>query len=398
MNNTVEKAPSADNDIQDFLETLPRVPEYPIDGWKDVKVKESNEKLVPLGLFSDMSQIDTSGIYFGERGEGEEVNFVGKPVNRSISLITPFVREEVKERLRKAQALLPSGYLFKVFDTYRPLEVQQALFDTQRTNLKLTHPELTEEQLTAEAQRYVSIPSSDKGLNGKHPSPHSTGSAVDLTLVKISHQGSDSLHIINNILESGNTISEEVANMVTGNPKFYTQVMEYVENVKKDFDLSKSPKLQTLFSDSQKVLYYAIRAEIFRQESEEVDMGTQFDSFEPTAIPSFFEKLNDQGNLSDEQKEMLFNRRLLHYIMGLSGFTGYPEEWWHFSYGDNMNAIISGKNYAKYGTTELSEENILFESIRKTYYELRNRNASNQDTIYTSVKTEKPNRGRGYIK
>ncbi|MDR3208932.1 MAG: D-alanyl-D-alanine carboxypeptidase family protein [Rickettsiales bacterium] len=44
------------------------------------------------------------------------------------------------------------------------------------------------------------------------------------------------------------------------------------------------------------------------------------------------------------------NRRMLVCAMKEAGFTNYPREWWHFSYGDKMWAAYSRKKNAVYDT------------------------------------------------
>lgn len=82
----------------DNTKELPPIPSESVAGWKEIPVKECGEKLVPVGAFSDFSDCDTSAVYFGERGKDKEMNFLGKAVNRDVSLITHFVREGMLEK------------------------------------------------------------------------------------------------------------------------------------------------------------------------------------------------------------------------------------------------------------------------------------------------------------
>ena len=36
------------------------------------------------------------------------------------------------------------------------------------------------------------------------------------------------------------------------------------------------------------------------------------------------------------------NRRMLYNVMTAAGFTNLPSEWWHYDYGDNMWAQLTG--------------------------------------------------------
>jgi D-alanyl-D-alanine dipeptidase len=50
---------------------------------------------------------------------------------------------------------------------------------------------------------------------------------------------------------------------------------------------------------------------------------------------------------SDEEARA--NRRLLHWVMAEEGFAGHPDEWWHFSFGDQLWAKLEGRPVALYG-------------------------------------------------
>ncbi|MBI3634036.1 MAG: D-alanyl-D-alanine carboxypeptidase family protein [Candidatus Yonathbacteria bacterium] len=43
------------------------------------------------------------------------------------------------------------------------------------------------------------------------------------------------------------------------------------------------------------------------------------------------------------------NRKFLREVMFSVGFTYYPGEWWHFSFGDRMWAAYTGNKFALYG-------------------------------------------------
>ena len=93
-------------------------------------------------------------------------------------------RKSVAEMLIKAGKNLPAGLHFKIFDAYRPVTVQQALWDKYKREVLLKAAEAGEELSVEEADRrtseFVSKPSYDKS----RPSVHNTGGAVDLTLVR----------------------------------------------------------------------------------------------------------------------------------------------------------------------------------------------------------------------
>ena len=46
------------------------------------------------------------------------------------------------------------------------------------------------------------------------------------------------------------------------------------------------------------------------------------------------------------------NRHLLCKAMEKQGFVNYPNEWWHFCYGDRMWAAYSNKRHCMYGLVD----------------------------------------------
>jgi zinc D-Ala-D-Ala dipeptidase len=88
----------------------------------------------------------------------------------------PFlVRSGVAERLVGAQACLPAGYQLQIKEGWRPIWVQQRLWEKSLTELRASRPDLTGEDLIRENTRFTAPPDSAP--------PHSTGGAVDLVLL-----------------------------------------------------------------------------------------------------------------------------------------------------------------------------------------------------------------------
>ena len=90
-----------------------------------------------------------------------------------------YARVSVVERLLKAENLLPNGLHLKVYDAYRPICIQQRLWNYYRQYLKNEYPELNDKELDYKTSFFISRPS----YNTEQPSLHNTGGAVDLTLV-----------------------------------------------------------------------------------------------------------------------------------------------------------------------------------------------------------------------
>lgn len=213
-----------------------------MDGWKNVPIEESHQPLVPINGIHE--RIKTHPMY--------HINGVPN------ALRDMYLREEAFRQLVEATQFLPPGHSFIVFDAYRPVDVQAEIFNAYKNRLASLYPNIDDEELARMTETYVSLPSTDP----TKPSPHSTGGALDLS-----------------IIEDGSGLLE---------------------------------------------------------------MGTEWDSFDVRSRTSYFKGVDD-----------LFhdNRQLLHQAMSSVGFTNYPEEWWHYDFGNQFWGHISGTE-AIYGLIE----------------------------------------------
>lgn len=88
-----------------------------------------------------------------------------------------YVRKEVYERLLKAKGYLPKGITFKIWDAYRPMELQKELYYSYKdkiiTEFKLQDLSIDEQNKII--NKYVALPNNCPA--------HTTGGAIDLTLV-----------------------------------------------------------------------------------------------------------------------------------------------------------------------------------------------------------------------
>jgi D-alanyl-D-alanine dipeptidase len=80
---------------------------------------------------------------------------------------------------------------------------------------------------------------------------------------------------------------------------------------------------------------------------EQLWMGSLFDDVTKIAHRDHFEHGGLALCFSDEEARA--NRRLLHWVMAQEGFIGHPDEWWHFSFGDQLWAKLGGHQAAVYG-------------------------------------------------
>ena len=81
---------------------------------------------------------------------------------------------------RGVAASLPDGHGLVVWDGYRPIATQAALYGAYLEELTMVHPDWPADALEEAAARYVTPPS--RSLVA--PPPHLTGGAVDLTLAR----------------------------------------------------------------------------------------------------------------------------------------------------------------------------------------------------------------------
>ena len=75
-----------------------------------------------------------------------------------------------------------------------------------------------------------------------------------------------------------------------------------------------------------------------------VEMGSMVDQMDETSNPYFYSNINNEGAIIWNSR-----RNLLREIMTKFGFAQHPNEWWHFSYGDQLWAWKNKKANALYG-------------------------------------------------
>ncbi|MGG1658811.1 M15 family metallopeptidase [Brevibacillus sp. NRS-1366] len=207
-------------------------------------IAENHEPLVSLKQYSP--QIEVYPVYYHEGLLG--------------AMKDCLLRLGVAQRLKEASLLLPAGFRLVILDGYRPISVQQALYDRQKERL-LSQGWIENDDMYAELHRFVARPSSDPAK----PSRHLTGGAVDLTIA---------------------------------GPDGWLQ------------------------------------------------MGAAFDDFSDLACTRYFEEISP---ILPEEQKFRDHRRLLYHVMAQVGFTNYSDEWWHFDYGNQAWAVITGNEAACYG-------------------------------------------------
>lgn len=74
----------------------------------------------------------------------------------------------------------------------------------------------------------------------------------------------------------------------------------------------------------------------------EIDMGTQYEEYNQKTIT--------KNNLLTKEQQK--NRKYMKKKLEKLGFSNFPAEWWHYSYGDRMWAAYKGKKTCFYGYIE----------------------------------------------
>ena len=75
-----------------------------------------------------------------------------------------------------------------------------------------------------------------------------------------------------------------------------------------------------------------------------IEMGSWVDQMDETSNPDFYAKVKNEEAIIWNSR-----RNLLREIMTKFGFAQHPNEWWHFSYGDQLWAWKNKKENAIYG-------------------------------------------------
>jgi len=91
------------------------------------------------------------------------------------------MRATVYQKIQQAQALLPAGLRFCLYEAYRSLTLQKMLFDNRFEKISAVHSQWSQEQLFLET---IKMASPVVNLDGtKNIPPHVTGAAIDIYLI-----------------------------------------------------------------------------------------------------------------------------------------------------------------------------------------------------------------------
>lgn len=150
--------------------------------YQQIKIQECHEPLIPIPV--EKFAIESPHPY----------QKLGAPYHLSQANSPYFLRQKVLDSLILAQTKLQQnhpGWYIQIFDAYRPIAVQQFMVDytfaetVKAEGLILDSPSLTKakrEAILELVYQFWAAPSLDPAT----PPPHSTGAAVDITLVDAS--------------------------------------------------------------------------------------------------------------------------------------------------------------------------------------------------------------------
>ncbi|HSX21065.1 MAG TPA: M15 family metallopeptidase [Gammaproteobacteria bacterium] len=91
------------------------------------------------------------------------------------------MRKQVYDKLVEAQALLPNGLKFRIYEALRSLSLQERLFKDRFEIVKKSNPAWSHEDIFKETTRLVSPVVNIDGT--RNVPPHSTGAAIDIYLI-----------------------------------------------------------------------------------------------------------------------------------------------------------------------------------------------------------------------
>jgi D-alanyl-D-alanine dipeptidase len=84
----------------------------------------------------------------------------------------------------------------------------------------------------------------------------------------------------------------------------------------------------------------AIDVTLITRQGIAVDMGSPIDEVSERSHPDYFQQTNPTVHR---------HRQILYEAMTAAGWARHPQEWWHFSYGDQRWAWVTGCTHARYG-------------------------------------------------
>jgi D-alanyl-D-alanine dipeptidase len=320
--------------IIDFFKPIPK--QKSNVGWQNNQLDEANplskEPLVSVGMFSEYPEVLSFPFFFG--GCGISPWKVGELKG---ALIAPLMRKSIAEDLVKLNENLPPRYKVVIIDAYRPETVQTALFEQFKEKLIAPPFNRTEEEATKETQMYVSLPS-------RPNSPHMTGAAVDVAVVRFDEKSWDEMQVL----------TQKVKELQKKNPDNFF-VKEIIETEMR-------------------------RNQLLREKGVLVDMGVRISEVKrdekgrPLTALRYFEEREEEAlagmgpQLTEKEREALNNRRMLFNAAAAVGLGAYAEEFWHLGKNTKFQPPTDG-SLPYYGYIEPSQQNMKHELMCRKLFD-----------------------------
>lgn len=135
-----------------------------------------------------------------------------------------FMRQEVYNRLIEAQKLLPPDIKFCIYEAYRSLKLQKALFDERYTYTEKDNPTWSHEQIFLETIKLVSPVINLDG--SKNIPPHSTGGAFDIYLINKNGKALDmGIHPADWLSDKTGVLSQTYSSAISDEAKHNRTIM-----------------------------------------------------------------------------------------------------------------------------------------------------------------------------
>lgn len=168
-----------------------------------IPIKDSGEKLVNVKDVCPKIMIRL-GAYIRKEGE-------------KFCNLACFVRENVAKRLAIAQSYLPKGYKLMLRCGYRPFSLQKKRYYWMYNRLKKQHPDWAPSKLRNETSKCVAPPDIVP--------PHSTGGAVDISIIGPDNKQLDMGERLGYFTEKTYTDSSKISSTAKKNRKLLIKVM-----------------------------------------------------------------------------------------------------------------------------------------------------------------------------
>lgn len=171
----------------------------------NIPIKENCEPLVSLRDFSKEIKID--------------IDEITKKYDK-LKKEECYVRESVAIMLSQAQSLLPKNHKIKIVDGFRSLKVQKIIYKTVSNEIKERNPKLSKKMIELETNKWVANP--------KTIPPHTTGGAIDITILNELEEELDMGTEINSISKKSATYSIKISKKAIRNRLILIKIMNKV--------------------------------------------------------------------------------------------------------------------------------------------------------------------------